>query len=113
MQRKIHPNHASITRWILFGLFLLVMSSYAVVMYAQEILLNQMIVNYSATVGLVSMILFLAILLFRALICRCPVCKQWLTKQEKVNIDNETRKFICKKCNIIWDSKVQLAYGSN
>ena len=113
MQVKIHPTHALKTRQIIYGLLILILASFGATYFAQENLSNQTIVNYSVGVGLVSGICMLLIILLRALVCRCPVCKTWLTKQVKVNIDEDTRKFICKKCNTIWDSKVQLTYGSN
>jgi len=113
MQIKTHPTHALKTRRIIYGLLILVVVSFGVTYFAQENLSNQTIVNYSVVVGLVSMISMLITALMRALMCRCPVCKAWLVKQVKVEIDTDTRKFICKKCNTIWDSKVQLTYGSN
>ena len=113
MQVKTHPTHALKTKRIIYGLLISVVVSFGVTLYAQEKLSNQIIVNYSTAVGLFSLVSMLLIVLLRALVCRCPVCKAWLTKQVKVDIDTEARKFVCEKCKIIWDSKVKLTYGSN
>jgi len=113
MQVRIHPTHALTTRRIIYGLLVMVLASFAVTYYVQVNLSNQLIVNYSVAVGLVSLIFMLLIVLLRALVCSCPVCKTWLTKQIKVDIDSDTRKFVCEKCNTIWDSKVQLTFGSD
>jgi len=59
-----------------------------------------------------SILLFGTLALFvfalRAYICKCPNCERWLTKQEKVDIDEQPRRFICQHCNVSWDSKVKL-----
>ena len=111
MERKPHPNHALKTRWMAIGLFLLTLLSWGVGYYSERYLSNKKLLSYSIFFFVIFMICMFLMLALRALICRCPKCKKWLIKQEKVNIDHETRKFICEKCNIIWDSKVQLSYG--
>lgn len=57
------------------------------------------------------MVLLAIIMLIAALqvyIARCAECKSWIYRQDKTGSDEETIKFGCRKCGIIWDSGIKI-----
>jgi len=112
MKREVHPSHAKITKLALIIIALVVFTSWGLGFYVQEKLSNQQLVNILVLICIGFFAIFLLIFVLRAYICKCPVCKTWLFKQEKVE-DGESRKFICHSCNTIWDSKVKLIIGGD
>jgi len=110
---KIHPTHARNTKNIMVGLGVVAISSWAIGMVIGQHDQNPEIVNIIVLIGITSVFSILIIASLRAFLIQCPICKKLLNKQVTVNISSETRKFCCKKCNIIWDSKVQYEFGGD
>ena len=105
-----HPTHASTTRK-LATLFLLLAAIFWIVGFfwsdgnsesTRSILLSLFMI--------ISGTLALFVLFLRAYLCNCPSCSRWLTIQEKVDIDETSRRFICRHCGVTWDSKVKLSH---
>lgn len=57
---------------------------------------------------MLSVAAFLLLAVIRAQMCRCPTCRGWLFTQVKVDTDTESRRFVCKACKVIWDTKIAL-----
>jgi hypothetical protein len=110
---KIHPTHARNTKKIMVGLGIAAIFSWAIGMAIGQNDQNPEIVNILSFIVVTSGFGIIIIASLRAFLIQCPTCKKLLTKQVPVNKSNETRRFCCKHCNVIWDSKVQYEFGGD
>jgi hypothetical protein len=110
---KIHPTHAINTKNIMVGLGIVAISCWAIGMVIGQNDQNPEIVNITVLIGLISGFGILIIGSLRAFLIQCHSCKNLLIRQVSVNKSTETRKFCCKKCNVIWDSKVMYEFGGD
>jgi hypothetical protein len=110
---KIHPTHARNTKNIMVGLGIVTISCWAIGMVFGQNDQNQKLVDLCALFSIISGFGVIIISSLRAFLIQCPTCKKMLTKQVSVNKSIETRKFCCKKCNVIWDSNVTYEFGSD
>lgn len=99
---KKHPTHLKITSYI-GGLFIvLALVSFGIGMYLQQKaqieLSHKFALSFLINTGLLFFWLF-----FRMKLCKCPSCGKWLSKLAFAD-KYKSRKFICQKCNIIWDT---------
>lgn len=113
MKIKIHPTHARYTKNIMVGLGVAAISSWTIGMAIGQNDQNPEIVNILAFIGVASGFGILILASLRAFLIQCPTCKKLLTKQVSVNKSTETRKFCCKRCGVIWDSKVHYEFGGD
>jgi hypothetical protein len=110
---KIHPTHARNTKNIMVGLGVVAISGWVIVMEIGQHNQNPEIVNIIVLIGVISGFGIFIVDSLRAFLLKCPSCKKLLTKQVSVNVSTETRKFCCKRCNVIWDSKVKYEFGGD
>jgi len=110
---KTHPTHARNTKNIMVGLGVAAISGWAIAMAIGQNDQNPEIVNVLAFIVVTSGFGIIILSSLRAFLIQCPTCKKLLTKQVSVNKSTETRKFCCKRCNVIWDSKVQYEFGGD
>lgn len=110
---KIHPTHAKNTKHILVGLGVIAVLGWAIGMVIGQHDQNPEMVTILAFIVVASVFGIFIIASLRAFLIQCPTCKKLLTKQVSVNKSTETRKFCCKKCNVIWDSKVTYEFGGD
>jgi hypothetical protein len=99
---KKHPTHFRISSYI--GGFLLVLAivSFGVGIYLQQ--KGQIELSHKFAFSfLISCALLISWLFFRMKLCKCPSCGKWLSKLAAGD-KSKSRKFICDKCNIIWDT---------
>ena len=99
---KEHPNHFKITSYI-GGLFVvLALVSFGIGIYLQQKtqigLSHKFALSFLINTGLLVSWLF-----FRMKLRKCPSCGKWLSKLASGD-KFKSRKFICQKCNIIWDT---------
>lgn len=113
MEIKTHPTHAKNTKNMMVGLGVAAISGWAIAMAIGQNDQNQEIVNILAFIVVSSVFGILIMASLRAFLIQCPTCKKLLTMQVPVNKSNETRKFCCKRCKVIWDSKVQYEFGGD
>jgi hypothetical protein len=113
MEIKVHPTHAKNTKHILVGLGVIAISAWATGMLIGQHGKNPEMLNILAFIVVASGLGIFITALLRALLIQCPTCKKLLTKQVLVNKSTETRKFCCKRCNVIWDSRVQYEFGGD
>lgn len=113
MEIKTYPTHAKNTNKIMIGLGIVAISGWDIGMAIGQHDQNPEIVNITVLFGLASVFGILIIGALRAFLIQCPGCKKLITHQIDVNISTESRKFCCKKCNIIWDSKVKYEFGGD
>jgi hypothetical protein len=107
----MHPSHARNTKNIMVGLGIVAISDWAIGMVFGQHDRNPEIINLCVLFCITSGFGLLIIALLRAFSIQCPTCKKLLYKKVPANISSETRKFFCKRCNVIWDSKVQYEFG--
>jgi hypothetical protein len=110
---KIHPTHARNTKRILVGLGITAALGWAMAMIVGQNGQNLEVVTVLAFIVVASGFGIFITDSLRAFLMQCPNCKKLLTKQVSVNKSIETRKFCCKSCNVIWDSKVQYEFGGD
>jgi hypothetical protein len=110
MIHKSHPTHARTTRRLAAVFMLFAAISWLFGFFFSD-------GNGESTQSLIQVSLFmffgilaLFTLVARAYVCKCPDCGRWLTKQEKVDVDEFPRRFICQHCAVTWDSKVKVGY---
>lgn len=113
MEIKKHPTHAKTIKYILVGLSVIAALGWAIGMAIGQHNQHPERVNSLAFIVVASGFGIFLVALLRAFLIQCPTCKKMLTKQVSVNTSTETRKFCCKRCNVIWDSKVQLEFGGD
>lgn len=95
------------------GLGVIAISGWAIGMAIGQHGQNPEIVNILAFIVVTSGFDIFIIASLKALLMQCPTCKKLLYKQVSVNTSTETRRFCCKRCNAIGDSKVQLEFGGD
>ena len=103
-----HPTHARHTRFVIAALFAIAVISWAIGYYAQESLEHQFLVNICVSIFMISGSLILILFIAREHFLRCLTCKRWLRNRGKIG-ENNTRNFVCSKCNIIWDSAIKVS----
>ena len=113
MEIKKHPTHARSTYHIMVWLGIVTISCWLIGMVFGQHDQNPELVDLCALFSIISGFGLIIISSLRAYLIQCPTCKKMLTKQVSVNKSNETRKFFCKKCNVIWDSNVTYEFGSD
>ena len=113
MEIKIHPTHARNTKNIMVGLGILTISCLVIGLFFGRHDRNPELVDLCALFSIISGFGLIIISSLRAFLMQCPNCKKLLTKQVPVNNSIETRKFCCKKCNVIWDSNVTYEFSGD
>lgn len=73
---------------------------------AQEMLNDQYWTNILVSLFMAFSIVAVLTSILREHIGRCPTCTSWLRSKGKVS-KNETKMFVCKRCNIAWDTTIQ------
>lgn len=104
MNTAKHPTHRRTTAVGAIILGLLILSSFCIHFYSYG-MPDTNLHKWSTFFGFVCLALFCIWIPFRGYVCKCPSCKIWLFKQPERET-GETRKFICKSCNTIWDTGV-------
>jgi len=112
MKIEDHPTHARNSRYIVFFSVIIAVASWGTGFYIYEKFQDQLLLEVFVTIFMLSVGLFLISITGRAYICKCPRCKTLLFKQQRVD-DEDSRKFVCKRCNTIWDTKVKLSVGGS
>ena len=99
---KKHPTHFKISSYVGGLLLLLALLSFGIGIYLQQ--KGQLELSHIFALSfLINTALLISWLLFRMKLCKCPSCGRWLSKLafgDKL----KSRKFICQKCNTIWDT---------
>lgn len=97
-----HPTHFKISSYV-GGLFLLLaLVSFAVGIYFQQ--KGQAELSHKFALSfLINTALLISWLVFRMKLCKCPSCGKWLSKLVPGD-KHKSRKFICQKCDIVWDT---------
>ena len=106
-----HPSHFKTTSYVGAALLLLAVVSFAVGIYLQHagrIELSQLF----ALSFLIHAALLIAWLFLRMKSCRCPSCGKWLTESTSQD-RHQSRRFICRKCGIIWDTGYVMYFDSD
>ncbi|WP_341677330.1 hypothetical protein [Niveibacterium sp. SC-1] len=109
MSVQCHPTHASTTRRLALLLLAATLLAFVCAFFLSEGEGDSMrdLLLVSATILLGT--LALATFILRAYVCRCANCGRWLVEQEKVDTDEMSRRFVCRRCGIVWDSQVRLS----
>lgn len=110
MKTEIHPTHTKTTRFVMIALILLAGIAFTIGFYYQEKVDDQFLVDVFVAIYMFLGLLLMLVFVARAHICRCPECKSWLRNKGKLGV-GDNRLFICKKCNVCWDSQVRMYYG--
>jgi len=108
MHFRPHPTHARSTRRLALALLLATLLSFAVAFFLSDGTGSSPRDLALVSAALVLGTLCLAAFILRGYLCRCATCGRWLAKQEKVDTDLSTRRFVCEHCQIVWDSQVRL-----
>jgi len=103
-----HPTHARTTRRSAFALLFATMLAFALAFFLSHGSGSSPRDLLLVSAALVLGTLCLAAFILRGYLCRCAACGRWLVKQEKVDTDLVTRRFVCQHCQIVWDSQVRL-----
>ena len=107
MKERAHPFHAKNTRMAMIFLSLLSAVPFVAAFYVAntneklETLFSVLFMIFLATIGLIAIL--------RCTISKCPECKTWLQRQKNFHSGDKSEevKFICKKCNITWNSGIK------
>jgi transposase-like protein len=102
MIQKTHQSHAKTTRVLIVLFFLVALIPFSASFYAAKVLNNQHLVDIFVLSFMVLFAFTMLVAILRTVTCQCPACKSWLFTKQK----DETVKFVCKKCNVVWDSKI-------
>lgn len=99
---KKHPTHFKVSS-LAGGLFLvLAIVSFGIGIYLQQ--KGQIEASHKFALSfLINTAVLITWLIFRMRLCKCPNCKKWLSTLAPGDTF-KSRKFICKKCNIVWDT---------
>ncbi len=104
---RLHPTHARTTRIVMF-----VLLGCAAIAFWAGFHFNDhdgsskqslMLVGAFMALGTAAMLVAVA----RAYVCKCPECQAWLLERKKTTPELMTRVFICRRCNMAWDSKLR------
>jgi hypothetical protein len=108
---KKHPTHFKATSYIGGLLLVLALGSFVVGIYFQQ--KGQIESSHTFALSfLVNTVLLISWLFFRMKLCKCPSCGKWLSKLASGD-KLKSRKFICPKCNIIWDTDYVMYFESD
>jgi hypothetical protein len=99
---KKHPTHFKISSYVGGLLLILALVSFGIGIYLQQ--KGQVELSHKFGLSfLINTALLISWLFFRMKLCKCPSCGRRLSKLafgDKL----KSRKFICQKCNTIWDT---------
>lgn len=99
---KKHPTHFKISSHVGGILLILTLVSFGVGIYFQQ--KGQVELSHKFALSfLINAALLISWLVFRMKLCKCPSCGKLLSKLA-LGDKHKSRKFICQKCNIIWDT---------
>jgi len=110
MNQRIHPNHHRLTLLIIGILMIPVIVAFPLGFYFSNKYGGDSRQTFSCVLTvMVFGTLAFALTIARGFFCFCYQCKSLLLKQVKLDQEEETRKFICEKCQITWDSKIKIS----
>ncbi len=99
---KKHPTHFKLTSYVGGLLLISALVSFGVGIYFQQ--KGQVELSHKfALFFLINTSLLISWLVFRMKLCKCPSCGKLLFKLVPGD-KHKSRKFICQKCNIIWET---------
>ena len=103
MKKRIHPSHIRSMRIALIVFILLSAIFLGIAFYVANPFDHRLETIFS----LLAMIMMAAIVLIGVLstsISKCPQCRSWIHRRKETVADDDHVNFICKKCDIVWDS---------
>ncbi|MEC5385220.1 hypothetical protein VVD49_05765 [Uliginosibacterium sp. H3] len=106
-----HPSHARTTLKAILALFGLDAVVLCAGLYFGDGSRESTTDLFFAVAFIVLGLMAMALLVLRAYLCRCPQCGVWLSYQPKPVNPEAPRKFVCKFCRVVWDSKVRMTLG--
>lgn len=113
MNTSIHPTHARTTRTAVAVLAGMAVAAFVVAFY----LADGTGTSPASVLPVAAFILFGSICMLvgvaRGFVCRCPGCAEWLTRQPQPRTDAQSRRFICTRCSVMWDTGIRLSIGGD
>jgi hypothetical protein len=99
---KKHPTHFKTSSYVGGFLLTLAIISFVVGIYLQQ--KGQIELSHKFALSfLINTALLISWLVFRMKLCKCSSCGKWMSKLIPGD-KTKSRKFICRECNIIWDT---------
>ena len=104
MKTKLHPTHARHTYVTTAILGVIALAGLAIALALGRFDQNAELVNVAVLTSMISAALAMVFFALRAKLAVCPECRRLMTWSKTGGGAGETRKFICTRCNTIWDS---------
>ncbi len=109
MHTKFHPTHARRTRIELLHAGAVAILCWTAGYGAQQVSRNQPLVDLLMALFLAAGLFCLLLAVARAYVCRCPDCGRVLLHRQRSG--GKSRKSVCSRCRIVWDTGIELELG--
>lgn len=108
MEQRPHPNHVKV--WVLLTVVPLALASvtFGLGLYFHDPLSeNGLLFNLAAFTFMLLLAIAMLVLGLGFHFSQCPNCKSWVRRYRPTDGDDKQIRFVCRKCNIIYDTGVK------
>lgn len=108
MEQRPHPNH--VKAWVLLTVVPLAMAAmpFGLGLYLHDPLGDDgLLFNLAALTFMLLLAIAMLVLGLGFHFSQCPGCKSWIRRYRAAGGDDGQVRFVCRKCNVIYDTGVK------